>query len=165
MTGADHHFKPLKFIHPKYLLTWIGLLLLWSSSKLPYGVILKLGTLLGWISFYLMSGRRRITRSNIRRCFPELNEQQQRQLVKQIFYDSSISIFESPLAWWGSDNKMQALHRVEGLEHLLEARAKGKGVIMLGAITPRWRSVAAFSLTTLTSSPPSNGLITNSLMP
>lgn len=133
MTGTDHHFKPLKYIHPKYLFTWIGLLFMWLTSLLSYGAMIRLGTILGWFSFYLMSGRRRITRTNIRLCFPELDEPQLRQLTKQNFYDSSIALLESPQAWWGSDRKLKPLHRIEGLEHLEAAKAKGKGVIMLGA--------------------------------
>ena len=133
MAGPKHHLKPLKFLHPKYLPTWLGLGLLWLTTKLPYGWMLQLGTLLGWLSYYLMPARRRITRTNIRLCFPELSAQEQRQLTKQSFYDSSIAILESPLSWWGSDKKLRALHKLEGLEHLQAALKQGKGVILLGA--------------------------------
>lgn len=111
----------------------MGLGLLRVTAMLPYGWILLMGKMLGWLSFYLLPGRRRITRTNIRLCFPELNERQQRQLIKQIFYESSIALLESPLAWWGSDKKLKAIHRVEGLEHLQQAQTEGKGIILLGA--------------------------------
>lgn len=133
MSSIPPRFKPQAFINPKYLFTWIGLGLMRLVAVLPYGGILLLGKLLGWLSFYLMPGRRRITRTNIRLCFPELNDQQQRQLIKQNFYDASIALLESPLAWWGSDKKLKALHRVEGLEHIKQAQADGKGIILLGA--------------------------------
>ncbi|MDH5180673.1 MAG: hypothetical protein OEZ39_08220 [Gammaproteobacteria bacterium] len=133
MTGADHHFKPLQFIHPKYLPTWVGLGLLWLISRLPYGVILAIGRLLGRISFYLLPGRRRIVRTNIRLCFPELDERAIQQLAQQNFMEGAIALLESPLAWWGSDQMLQPLHTVEGLEYLEAAKAKGKGVILLGA--------------------------------
>ena len=133
MSSLPPRFNPRDFLHPRYLPTWIGLGLLRLTAMLPYGLIIMLGTILGWCSFYLMPSRRRITRSNIRLCFPELNQAQQRKLIKQNFYDSSIAMLESPLAWWGSDQKLKAIHQVEGLEHLQAAQAEGKGIILLGA--------------------------------
>lgn len=133
MASIPSRLNPREFLNPKYLPTWIGIGLMRLTAMLPYGLILCIGKTLGWFSFYLMPGRRRITRTNIRLCFPELNEQQQRQLIKQNFYDSSIAMLESPLAWWGNDKKLKAIHRVEGLEHLHQAQQEGKGIILLGA--------------------------------
>ncbi|MDH5408870.1 MAG: lipid A biosynthesis lauroyl acyltransferase, partial [Gammaproteobacteria bacterium] len=133
MIGTDHHFKPLKFLHLKYWLTWTGIGLLWLTSKLPYSLILKLGVILGLTTFYLMPGRRRITRTNIRLCFPELSETEHARITKQNFIDSAIALFESPLAWWGNDNKLKNLYTIEGLEHIEEANKQGKGIILLGA--------------------------------
>lgn len=126
-------FKITHYLHPKYLPTWIGLGIMRLLASLPYSFILGIGITLGWLAFYLMPGRRRITRTNIRLCFPELTEKQQYQLIKQNFYNSSIALLESPLAWWGSDERLMNLHRVEGLEHIHKAQANGKGVILLGA--------------------------------
>ena len=133
MASLPNRFNPREFLNPKYIPTWLGLSLLWLVAMLPYPWILLLGKLLGWFSFYLLPGRRRITRTNIRLCFPELDKAQQRKLIKQNFYDASIAMLESPLAWWGSDKKLMAIHRVEGLEHLQQAQDEGRGIILLGA--------------------------------
>ena len=133
MASIPPRFNPRDFLNPKYLPTWIGLGLMRITATLPYGWILSIGKALGWFSFHLLPGRRRITRTNIRLCFPELSQQEQQKLIKQSFYDASIALLESPLAWWGSDKKLQAIHRVEGLEHLQQAQAEGKGIILLGA--------------------------------
>ena len=124
---------PIKdFLAPKYWPTWLGLGVLRVSCYLPFTWLITIGTALGWLGFYLLPGRRRITRTNIELAFPELNEQRQHEIVKESFYSASIAIFESALSWWGSDTKLRSLYRIEGLEHLQTARQAGKGVILLG---------------------------------
>jgi lipid A biosynthesis lauroyl/palmitoleoyl acyltransferase len=125
-------FQVKDFLAPKYWLTWLGLGLLRASSCLPYSWLIHLGTGLGWLGFYLMPGRRRITRTNVRLAFPELDEQTQRKIVKQSFYSATTAIFESALSWWGSDKKLKPLYQVEGLEHVQAALHVGNGVLLLG---------------------------------
>jgi len=120
------------FLAPKYWLTWLGLGMLRASSYLPYRWIILLGTSLGWLGFYLMPGRRRITRTNIRLAFPELDEKTQHKIVKQSFYSATLAIFESALSWWGADLKLKSLYQIEGLEHLQAALQGGKGALLLG---------------------------------
>lgn len=124
---------PVKdFLAPKYWPTWVGLGFLRLSCYLPYPWLLYLGTALGWLGFYLLPARRRITRTNVRLAFAELDEQQQTRIVKRSFYSATIAIFESALAWWGSDRKLKSRYQIEGLEHLQAARQMGKGVLLLG---------------------------------
>jgi lipid A biosynthesis lauroyl/palmitoleoyl acyltransferase len=125
-------FQVKAFLAPKYWPTWLGLGVLRLSSYLPYAWLIYLGTALGWLGFYLLPERRRITRTNVRLAFPELDEQNQRKIVRESFYSATIAIFESALAWWGSDSKLNSLYQIEGLEHLQAARQKAKGVILLG---------------------------------
>jgi len=125
-------FQVKDFLAPKYWLTWLGLGVLRASTYLPYAWLIYLGTGLGWLGFYLMPGRRRITRTNIRLAFPNLDEKTQRKIVKQSFYSATLAIFESALSWWCSDNKLKSLYHVEGLEHLQAALHSGKGALLLG---------------------------------
>lgn len=125
-------FQVKDFLAPKYWLTWLGLGVLRASIYLPYAWLIYLGTSLGWLAFYLMPGRRLITRTNVRLAFPELDKQTQRKIVKQSFYSATLAIFESALSWWGSDKILKPLCQIEGLEHLQAALHSGKGVLMLG---------------------------------
>lgn len=120
------------FINPLYWFTWIGIGLLYLTTLLPYRGMLRLGMATGWLSYMLMPQRRRITRTNIRLAFPELDNLATTQLVKQSFYSASTAVFESAWAWWASDIKIKPLGHVEGIEHLQAALRRGKGVIMLG---------------------------------
>jgi lipid A biosynthesis lauroyl/palmitoleoyl acyltransferase len=129
------HFStfPVKnFLAPKYWFTWLGLGFLRLTTFLPYPWILQLGSALGWLSFYLLPQRRRITRTNIGLAFPELDKASQQKLVRQNFRFASQAVFESALAWWASEQRLKSLVRIEGLENVDEALNKGKGVILLG---------------------------------
>ncbi len=125
-------FPVRPYLHPKYWPTWIGLGLLWLTVQLPYPALMRLGKSLGWLGYVLLPGRRRITRTNLRLAFPELDDKQIRRLMRENFFSSTVAIFESGLAWWASDRRMKKLYRIEGLEHLAEAEAEGKGVLLLG---------------------------------
>jgi len=126
-------FKPSAYLAPKYWLTWLGIGFLYLTVWLPYPFMLKLGTTLGWLAYQLLPRRRRITRTNIRKAYPHIDEDEVRRLVKRCFYSSTIALFEAAWAWWASDKKLKPLYRIEGLEHLKAAEKKGKGIILLGA--------------------------------
>jgi len=129
----DDHFKPAAFLHPRYWLTWLGLGVLWTLSRLPFGLQMRLGSLLGMAMYYLARRRRHITQCNIALCFPELDSEAQQALVRKIFHSAGISLMETGLAWWGKDSMLSKRVEIEGLEHLQQATAQGKGVLLLGA--------------------------------
>ncbi|MFO7603475.1 MAG: LpxL/LpxP family Kdo(2)-lipid IV(A) lauroyl/palmitoleoyl acyltransferase [Gammaproteobacteria bacterium] len=133
MSPSNERFRATDYLAPKHWPTWLGIGLLYLSSRLPYAFIVRLGTALGWLSFYLMPQRRRITRTNLRKVFPDIDEDERQRLLRRCFYSASIALFETAWAWWASDKKIKPLYRIEGLEHLKAAQKKGKGVILLGA--------------------------------
>ncbi len=129
---SDNPFQARFILNPIYWPTWLGLGLLWLSTRLPFRVILALGSLLGALSLLLMSERRRIARINIGLCFPDLSKKEQRRLLRHSFYSSGMALFESALVWWGSEKKLAPLLHYEGGEHVIEAEKLGKGIIFLG---------------------------------
>ncbi len=80
-----------------------------------------------------MSERRRITRTNIRLCFPHYSKSDVRRLMRRNFHSSTMAIFESALSWWGSNDFFKKYSQIEGIEHVEAALKKGKGVLLLGA--------------------------------
>ncbi|EXJ12358.1 MULTISPECIES: LpxL/LpxP family Kdo(2)-lipid IV(A) lauroyl/palmitoleoyl acyltransferase [Nitrincola] len=110
---------------------WVGLLRL--LVRLPYSTQLILGKWVGLGLYFLARDRRNVTEVNVRLCFPELNSEQQKQYVRDIFINNGIGIFEAAMSWWAPDAWFKDRVTLTGTEHLEEALAEGKGVILLGA--------------------------------
>lgn len=103
------------------------------AALLPYRLQLVLGAALGKLMYLAIPRRRHIAETNIRLCFPGLNEAEQKELVKKSFRSSGIFLFEIGSAWWASDKNLRPLCHIEGREHLEAAKQQGKGVILLSA--------------------------------
>jgi KDO2-lipid IV(A) lauroyltransferase len=121
-------------LHPRYWLLWLGVGLLRLLANLPYRWLLRLGKGIGFLAYFLAKHRRNIVNINLKLCFPELSEAERRRLAKQCFYSAGMGLFETVMAWWMPARRFKQIpfHFV-GLEHLAEAKAKGKGVLMCGA--------------------------------
>ncbi|MGD9843246.1 MAG: LpxL/LpxP family Kdo(2)-lipid IV(A) lauroyl/palmitoleoyl acyltransferase [Steroidobacteraceae bacterium] len=124
---------PLRLFAPRYWPTWLGLMLLRVLAPLPLPVLHTIGNALGRLMRYLPVGFVHIARRNIELCLPELSATQREQLLSEHFASIGIALFETALAWWASDQRIQRMTQVEGLEHLYAAQAHGKGVILLSA--------------------------------
>ncbi|HEX9803206.1 MAG TPA: LpxL/LpxP family Kdo(2)-lipid IV(A) lauroyl/palmitoleoyl acyltransferase, partial [Gammaproteobacteria bacterium] len=131
--GSNMRPTPLRgFLGPRYWPTWLGLALLRLALLLPYRAMLAAGRGLGTLLYYLVGSRRHVAEVNLRLCFPEMDESARRRLAKESFVAAATSLFEGVLSWWAGDARIKRLYRIEGLEHLEAARARGRGVILLG---------------------------------
>jgi KDO2-lipid IV(A) lauroyltransferase len=99
---------------------------------LPAFLQFKLGHFLGQLLYLFPSKLKHITVINITHCFPELTPQERLQLIKKNFSAIGISLIETGMAWWSSDKKLQNHFEFHGLEHVENALAKGKGLILFG---------------------------------
>jgi len=135
MSSANYNQPRLRpyATNPAYWPLLIGLGLLWCLCKLPWSLQYALGCGLGNLLFMLGKRRRHIADTNLRACFPELNDKQRIQLTKAHFRSVGVSLFEFGMAWWASDNTLNRLAHVHGMEHLQQALDKGNGVILLSA--------------------------------
>ena len=124
---------PLRLFAPRYWPTWLGLALLRLLTPLPLAVLLILGKGLGRLVRHLPVNFVHVARRNLQLCLPELSDQQRERLLAQHFASIGIALFETGLAWWASDQRIQRLTHVDGLEHLQAAQQHGQGVILLSA--------------------------------
>lgn len=101
-------------------------------ANLPYWLQIKLGQLLGWISYFLAWGRRHVCEVNIAKCFPELSAIEQKKLVRKTFLSNGIGFIEICIAWCGNNDRYRHRVSVHGEENLKAALAQGKGVLLVG---------------------------------
>ncbi len=124
--------KQLALANPIYWPAWLGIGLLWLITRLPERLRLNLGKGIGKLIYAFPSKLKHITQVNIGLCFPHLSPEKQEKLAKDSFTAVGIGLIEAAMAWWLPNEKLQHLFNVHGIEHLEQALAKGKGVILLG---------------------------------
>lgn len=130
--SSSSGFHP-SFYGPRYWPTWIGLGLFYLLGRLPLGLSLKLGAGLGRLFYYIAPARRRIAEINIGLCFPELSAHEQDQLVRRTLRSIGMNVVEGAAALWGAAEIIRDCHTVTGLEHIAAARARGQGILLVGA--------------------------------
>ncbi len=100
---------------------------------LPHRMRLKVGFAIGRLGHRMLASRRAVTRKNIALCFPELSADKRDELALAHFEALGASVIEMGIGRWSSDEELQQLTRIEGLEHINEPASKGVGVIILSA--------------------------------
>ncbi len=120
-----------QFFHPRYWSSWLGLTLMRLSVYLPGRLQVIIGQSLGLLMRPFMGSRAKIARRNIELSFPELSPSEQERLVKRSLTTMGMMMIETAMSWWASDKRLLKRVRYEGLEHLEQAKAEGKGVILL----------------------------------
>lgn len=124
--------RPEALWHPIYWPTWLGLAIFRLLVLLPWKLQTVIGRLAGRGAYHLLRSRRHVVNVNLRLCFPEWNDAQRRVLAIRHFEAMGIGVFETAFAWWAPDRRMPEF-RFEGIEHLENAAARGKGVVVLTA--------------------------------
>ncbi|OZS73393.1 lipid A biosynthesis palmitoleoyl acyltransferase [Providencia rettgeri] len=122
----------LKLVHPKYVVTWVGVFILFLLVQLPYKWQMWLGAFLGSNSRYFIKRRVSIIKRNLELCFPNKNKNEIDTLVNDNLKSLGIALFETGIAWFWSDKKVKKLFQVKGMSNYLDAIAKNKGVIIVG---------------------------------
>ncbi|GAB1268642.1 lipid A biosynthesis lauroyl acyltransferase [Aurantivibrio infirmus] len=120
-----------RMLHPRYWLTWILFALWWLVAQLPMKLQFFFGRILGRIMFRFAHRRRLIARKNIELCFPSLSEAEREELVKKNFQATAIGLFETGMAWFGSNRRLMKLFEVKGLENIRQYIDNGQGVLLL----------------------------------
>jgi KDO2-lipid IV(A) lauroyltransferase len=131
---SEKYMRLLSLFAPRYWGSWIGIGLLKFFSFFPKKAIWSIGRGLGIFSMKILSSRVKIAAKNIALCFPELSPEKQAAMVKESFAMLGLGILTSTLAWWGSQRRINTcINSVRGRQYLEQAKAQGKGVIILSA--------------------------------
>jgi len=126
----------LRFLHPRYWLLWFGVGLLWIIvTLLPYKVLMKLGAGLGTLLMKLLKKRERTAIRNLELCFPNMPEQERADILAGHAKSVGIALFETGMAWWWPQWRVNKLVTFSGLEHIEAAQQQGKGVLLFALHT------------------------------
>lgn len=135
MSSRSRH-QPRPLWHPLLWPGWIALGLAALLSHLPTPWLSAIGARLGGLFERVAPSRRHIAATNLRLCFPELEQTQRAELQTQVFESMGISLMETLWSWLGNKhNDPKHIERCdfEGLDVLETAHSKGNGVLLVGA--------------------------------
>lgn len=82
----------------------------------------------------LLAGkRRRVARTNLGLCFPDMPAREREALLRRMLAANVQGLLDACAAWYADDLRVADLYDIEGLQHLRDAVAQGRGVVILGA--------------------------------
>jgi len=120
LTAPAHALAAAAAIGALYLLAW-----------LPWPVARRLGAATGAVFQRLLPGRRRVTAINLAWCFPDRSEGWRRRVQRDTFRSTGVMFAEIARAWCRAQSDALPPHRIEGLEHVLEAQRAGRPVLLV----------------------------------
>lgn len=102
---------------------------MWLIHFLPLAAQAAIGNALGWVLYWLIAERRRVTRINLAKCFPQLSGRERERLSQAHFRIFVRSFLERGILRWSSPGRLRELVRIEGIENLMAV--EGRPVILL----------------------------------
>lgn len=130
-TNHNPSFSPA-WLGPRHWPLWLGLGLLWLTTRLPYRAAMALGDGLGRMLYPFSPARRRIALRNLELCFPELSENERVRLAKKNFAYTGRNLIEIAWAWWAPARKITPLATLENKARFQALIDQGRGVILIG---------------------------------
>ena len=110
-------------------MTRLALAVMWLLHWLPLGWLARLGRAFGTLLYWFARERRQVALTNLRLCFPELDDQERTALARRHFRAFGRSFLERGLLWWASPQRLRQMVSVEGRENL--DGSGGKPTILL----------------------------------
>ena len=95
----------------------VGIFLLWLLHFLPLQLLAPIGQGVGMLAYAFVGKRRRIARTNLKLCFPQMPVGEREKLLRRHFRCFGRALLESGIAWWGSARRLRRVVRMEGTEY------------------------------------------------
>lgn len=108
-------------------------------AVMPLTMAQAFGRFLGRLMWWLQLKPARDCQTNIEHCFPALDSQKQRELAKSSLLHTGMTAAEWGAMWgWPGPRVLALIKEVEGAELLEEAKAAGKGILLLSPHLGNW---------------------------
>lgn len=120
-----------QFLLPKYWGTLLLVALMYALSTLPFKVQIALGKRVGRLVLGRMKKRTNTIRRNLDLCFPKMADDEKERLTVENIENTGIALFETAMAWFWSDKRVNKHVTIIGMEQLEELEKQGKGALML----------------------------------
>ena len=117
-------------------MTHVLLVVMWLLHWLPMPLLAALGRGLGWLLYYLIRERRRITLTNLGLCFPDLSAKEKSALARRHFTYFGRNMLELGLWWWASPTRIRRIVTLLHSERL--TACQGQPVIFSHRILWAW---------------------------
>lgn len=105
----------------------------------------RLGAIIGRFLWWGDSRLTQVTIENIKLCYPDLPETEQKALIKKSLQETGKLFAEFGVVWeWPSKKTLGLIRSVEGKEHLDAIFEKGKGAIVLAPHHGNWEMVGLY---------------------
>jgi Kdo2-lipid IVA lauroyltransferase/acyltransferase len=101
---------------------------MWLAHWLPLAMLAHLGDAIGTLLYWLIPERRRVTRINLEKCFPNMKAAERERLARAAFRAFCRGFVDRGVLWWGSPERIKRMVQLVGVEHFEQA---GRRVVLL----------------------------------
>jgi KDO2-lipid IV(A) lauroyltransferase len=115
-----------------------------ALSRLPRGAARSLGAGLGAAARVLLGGLRRTGLRNLALAYPEKTEAERESLLRETYRSLGWQLAEFARMRRYTLERAQTFIRYEGLDHYLQAKARGKGVLVITGHLGAWELSSFF---------------------
>ncbi len=120
-------------------------LILIVSAKLPLRLNHLVGSLLGKLLILIDNEQQRVARRNLQRCFPDLGDKQQQDLLRRSMQETGKILCESGRVWLtDKPDFFSMVQEIHGEHHLQQGMKKGNGVILAIPHLGNWEVIGLY---------------------
>lgn len=102
-------------------------LLRWPSPRF----LDRMARILGVLAWHLIPDRRAVALTNLRLCFPLMQEKARVALAREHFHQFATAVLSQGICWFAPLSTLQKIVRYEGWEHLEKARSEGPVILLV----------------------------------
>lgn len=126
MSGFD-----ARLLAPRHWPSWLVVGVFRLLGLLPYRMLWAMGTLVGYLGYYLAGARRAVAERNLEICFADLPLAQRRRMLRRHFGYLGEAAFGQGLVWGASRRRLERLVRVVDRDRIDACLVAGRPVIVL----------------------------------